>query len=68
MRADWLNQLQGMTVENARKVVEDAGHIAFFVPEGMSITAVVRPNTVILWQLEEKVLVVQAGDPNEIED
>jgi hypothetical protein len=67
MKSEFLTNLQGMAVEKAKQAVEMAGHIAYVVPEGFVIAAVAYPNTVILWQMEGRILVAQAGDPIELE-
>lgn len=67
MRRALLNELKGLDVKAAKALVKKEGHYAAVYPEGQPITLQARPNTVLLWERDGRVVCATAGDPLELE-
>jgi hypothetical protein len=67
MKQSLLTSLVGMPVETAKLSVMTAGHMVIVVPDGVAISLEARPNTVILWEKDDIVSSVTAGDPLHVE-
>jgi hypothetical protein len=67
MKQEFLDRLRGVDIIQAELRVKGKGYEAYVVPEGCAITMILRPNTVILWQKDEKVTMAEAGNIDELE-
>lgn len=68
LKQSFLDSLKGLLLADAEKRVRDAGLTPDVVPHGMAITAIARPNTVILWVQGAVVMDAEAGDPLQVEN
>lgn len=67
MNAKFLESLIGKTVREAKIEIMRTDHEIELCPEGGAITAQARPNTIILFQRDNRVINVAAGDPLELD-
>ena len=69
MKRKLLIKLVGMDVDEAESLIKKSKHICYLVPENCrAISMQARPNTVILWQYDGKVISATAGDSLELKD
>ena len=66
MKQSFLDSLAGLLVDSARETAEAAGHEVQIVPMGVALSAVARPNTVVLWVEDNIVKFAKPGDPLEL--
>jgi hypothetical protein len=67
VNAKFLESLIGKTVREARAEISRTEHEIEVCPEGGAISAQARHNTVILFQRDNRVINVAAGDPLELD-
>ena len=66
MKKSFLNSLVGLTVKNAEEMVTKAGFKVMTIPTGSVLTAIARPDTVILEKTAGIVMAANAGDPVQV--
>lgn len=66
MRRALLDEVKDLDVKAAKALVKKEGHYAAVFPEGQPITLQARPNTVLLWERDGKIVYATAGDPLEL--
>lgn len=66
MRQVVLSRIKGMSVKAAQKFAKLHGHESEVIPDGVVITQIARPNTVLLWEKDGVIVNATAGDPTEL--
>ncbi len=67
MTRELLNSVVGLTVKEAEEKVHASKHETWVVPEETIMTSIARPNLVILYEKDGKVVTALAGDPVELD-
>ena len=68
IKQSFLDTLKGLPLDVAEEACHKLGYETNKVPEGVAITLIARPNTIILWHKKNVVTGTMPGDGLELEE